>query len=84
MSIHKAVNSCNKYCLIIIIIDTVNWQPPQLRRLEPRANAKDWLHGSMKKAVEENGYSLQGGVVGGGVQWMGVVLYGKTAYNIIM
>ena len=30
-----------------------------------------------------NGYSLQGGAVGGGVQWMGAALYNKTAYNIM-
>ena len=29
------------------------------------------------------GYSAEGGAVGGGVQWMGVVLYSKTAYNIM-
>ena len=29
------------------------------------------------------GYSLQGGAVGGGVQWMGVALYSKLVYNII-
>ena len=27
------------------------------------------------------GYSAEGGAVGGGVQWMGVVLHSKTAYN---
>ena len=29
------------------------------------------------------GYSLQGGCSGSGVQWMGVVSYSKTAYNIM-
>ena len=30
-----------------------------------------------------NGYSLQGGAVGGGMQWIGVVSYNKLVYNII-
>ena len=29
------------------------------------------------------GYSSKGGAVGGGVQWMGVVLYNKLVYNIV-
>ena len=30
-----------------------------------------------------HGYSSKGGAVGGGVQWMGVVSYNDTAYNIM-
>ena len=30
-----------------------------------------------------HGYSLQGGAVGGGVQWIGVVSYSKIVYNNI-
>ena len=28
-----------------------------------------------------SGYSAEGGAVGGGLQWMGVVLHNTTAYN---
>ena len=31
----------------------------------------------------EFGYSAEGGAVGGGVQWMGVVLCSKLVYNTI-
>ena len=32
---------------------------------------------------KEDGHSLQGGAVGGGLQWMGVVLYSKLVYDIL-
>ena len=40
---------------------------------------------SKKSVASERkaGYSAEGGAVGGGVQWIGVVLYGKIVFNII-
>ena len=41
-------------------------------------------HESANKSVDPTYvYSLQGGAVGGGVQWMGVVLHDETVCNIM-
>ena len=35
----------------------------------------------LNKHINNVGYSAEGGAVGGGCSWRGVVLYSKTAYN---
>ena len=55
-----------------------NIAPPQL--------PTDWEIRMLKGHAHRNGndgYSLQGGCSGRGVQWMGVVVYNKLEHNII-
>ena len=57
--------------ILIIIIASLSLLLSLFSWYDARALVGDILH------------SAKGGVVGGGVQWMGVVLYNKLVYNII-
>ena len=64
------------------------WQPQWPRRPRPRprteGNQERLPYGPRvgpKIEWEDVGHSAEGGCNGRGVQWMGVVLYNKTAYN---